>query len=181
MNKYLSNSDIAQVAKDSFIEFALLKAVILIETSGTGFDRKTGLILLQFEPHVFQKATGKRIINGVESQSKEWAAFKEAAAINKVEALEATSWGLGQIMGFNHELAGYKTVTDMVNAFELSEYWQLQGMVSFIKKQPKMINALKTKDWATFARLYNGPGYKKNDYDTKLALAYEKAKAIKIE
>ncbi len=33
---------------------------------------------------------------------------------------------------------------------------------------------LKNKDWANFARRYNGPGYKQNKYDEKLARAYNK-------
>ena len=32
--------------------------------------------------------------------------------------------------------------------------------------------ALQKQDWATFAKLYNGPAYKKNNYDSKLANAY---------
>ncbi len=35
-------------------------------------------------------------------------------------------------------------------------------------------NALKNKDWGTFARLYNGPAYAQNKYDIKLAEAYQK-------
>ncbi|NBT89135.1 MAG: DUF3380 domain-containing protein, partial [Flavobacteriaceae bacterium] len=31
---------------------------------------------------------------------------------------------------------------------------------------------LKAKDWAGFAKGYNGPAYAKNAYDTKLAGAY---------
>lgn len=35
-------------------------------------------------------------------------------------------------------------------------------------------NELQRKDWAGFARGYNGPGYAKNRYDIKLANAYKK-------
>ena len=34
--------------------------------------------------------------------------------------------------------------------------------------------ALKDKDWSTFAKLYNGPEYAKNKYDSKLSSAYLK-------
>ena len=34
-----------------------------------------------------------------------------------------------------------------------------------------MLAALQSKDWKTFARLYNGPGYAQNRYDEKLAKA----------
>jgi len=35
-----------------------------------------------------------------------------------------------------------------------------------------LTGALKSKDWAVFARRYNGPGYQANAYDKKLARAY---------
>lgn len=37
-----------------------------------------------------------------------------------------------------------------------------------------MLPALQAKDWAEFARRYNGPAYKENRYDEKLAKAYQK-------
>ncbi|MNL61260.1 hypothetical protein D3C87_1851660 [compost metagenome] len=36
-----------------------------------------------------------------------------------------------------------------------------------------MHKALLGRKWADFARRYNGPAYKENDYDTKLAKAYD--------
>ena len=35
-----------------------------------------------------------------------------------------------------------------------------------------MIGPLRRKQWAKFASLYNGPGYRQNRYDEKLATAY---------
>jgi hypothetical protein len=35
-----------------------------------------------------------------------------------------------------------------------------------------MHQALKSHDWSTFARLYNGAGYAANHYDVKIAQAY---------
>jgi len=34
------------------------------------------------------------------------------------------------------------------------------------------------RNWATFASGYNGPQYKKNDYDTRLEAAYSRARAV---
>jgi hypothetical protein len=53
---------------------------------------------------------------------------------------------------------------------------QLQAFCSYIK-HVGLDDELKAKDWAGFARYYNGPEYKKNAYDTKLAAAYSKFKA----
>lgn len=35
-----------------------------------------------------------------------------------------------------------------------------------------LADALRARDWPAFARGYNGPGYRRNAYDTKLAKAY---------
>jgi hypothetical protein len=84
----------------------------------------------------------------------------------------ATSWGLPQMMGFNHEACGYSSALDMVKAFSESEYNQVQAMVKFIQSSPKMLIALNTHNWAGFAKRYNGVGYAQNKYDQKLAKAY---------
>ena len=55
-------------------------------------------------------------------------------------------------------------------------------MVEFINyvKHDKLDDELRTKNWASFARQYNGAGYKGNpfttndDYDLKLTAAYKK-------
>lgn len=51
-------------------------------------------------------------------------------------------------------------------------------MCEFIKRNPIMKNALMNRDWAAFARAYNGPAYAKNRYDQKLAAAYARATSI---
>ena len=38
------------------------------------------------------------------------------------------------------------------------------------------LSNLKAKDWAGFAKKYNGPGYAQNAYDQKLRNAYENFK-----
>ena len=40
-----------------------------------------------------------------------------------------------------------------------------------------LLKALQSRKWADFARLYNGPAYKENLYDVKLARAYEQLSA----
>ncbi len=46
---------------------------------------------------------------------------RAGAGIDPRVALEATSWGLGQIMGSNHVAAGYESAAEMVAAFLDSE------------------------------------------------------------
>lgn len=177
VDKKINNEMIKELAKEFGYSFPQVKAVVLVESAGAGFDRNTGKIQIQFEPHYFKK---QRIENGVGTQLIEWAAYLKAYTLNPHDAMMATSWGLGQIMGFNHKAAGYDTVEAMVNEFKISEYYQLKGMLSFISNNKTLRNALLNLDWKTFARLYNGPDYQRNNYDQKLANAYKKSLELRV-
>lgn len=169
--KFLREEDKQELADEFGVELRALKAVLKVESSGSGFG-KSGKVKIQFEPYHFRKYTNVRITNGVEGQTVEYKAYFKAVKIDQEAAMLSTSWGLGQIMGFNHKAAGYKVVDNMVLSFNASEYYQLKGMLNFIKSNKKLYQALKDKDWATFARYYNGKYYKKFNYDTRLAKAY---------
>ncbi|RYZ22947.1 MAG: DUF3380 domain-containing protein [Sphingobacteriales bacterium] len=86
--------------------------------------------------------------------------------------------GLGQVMGFNHAKLGFTTVEEMWSAFEKGEYEQVVGMTFFIKNTAGLSDALKAKNWAKVAMLYNGSNYAINKYDIKLANAYAKYKKL---
>jgi len=161
---------------------AELWAVIAVETSGCGFlpDGRTKIL---FERHVFSKHTSGRfdaqhpdISNprpgGYLGDAGEYGRLKRAIALDREAALLSTSWGLGQVMGYNAKYAGYPSVGAMVEAFGASESAQVVGMASFIKSQG-LASALQAHDWARFARGYNGPAYRKNSYDTRLAAHLE--------
>jgi len=173
MSKQISTQDYIDLGREFGLSVRLIKTVVLVESSGKGFA-PNGDILIQFEPHIFKKYTGVTIENKVDVQSKEWSAYKEAKNVNWGAALLSTSWGLGQIMGFNFKAAGYDSVSAMVSEFGISEYYQLKGMLNFIKFNPTMFKALKEMDWATFARLYNGPKYEQMGYHTKMKNTYER-------
>lgn len=172
--KFLTREQKQEIADKFGIPMPILNTVIEVESSGAGFDPKTGLIKIQFEPYHFEKYTKKRVPNGVENEEKEWEAFKVAAALDAEAAYLSTSWGLGQVMGFNFREAGYKSAHAMVDDFAISERNQLIGMLNFIRSNPIRYKALLKKDWDTFASLYNGKQYKKFEYDIKLAKAYAK-------
>lgn len=161
-----------------------IHAVIDVEASGGGFDGKKRPKML-FEPHVFY-----RNLMGVErthavNAGLAYAAWKPgsypsdsyprlaaAMAINETAALKASSWGLGQILGENFVAAGYDSPQQMVLAFvEGGESEHLAAMVRFIVHN-KLDDELRTHNWAGFARGYNGAGYAKNGYHTKLAARY---------
>ena len=63
------------------------------------------------------------------------------------------------------------TVKEMVEQACESEANQLRHMGSFLKST-NLLKPLRFKDWAAFAKGYNGPAYATHGYDVKLANAY---------
>lgn len=183
----ITDYEISSLAKDAEIEEAALRAVIEIEARGTGFHSSGALVCL-YEPHIAYKQTSGPIRNELVNAGLAYAkwgmkpypksSFQRIDKCAKIAGEEvaclSTSWGMPQMMGFNHKVCGYSTALEMVKSFAQSEYNQIKAMIRFIKDNPKMYTALKKGHWATFASLYNGIGYKKNKYDTKLSNAYAK-------
>jgi hypothetical protein len=161
--KKITNNQIAEIACKNGLEYAALKAFIAVESGGVGFA-PDGKIIIQFEPVWFKRKapfapTGKWSINGVDRQSAEWVAFNDAFAKNAIAAMESTSIGLGQVMGFHYKRLGYKTVGEMWDDAKKGEYQQVEQMVKFIKTDKVLFDAMKAKDWHRIAQKYNGVGY----------------------
>lgn len=152
-------------SKRSGIEYAALRAFVSVETGGKGFDSATGKIIIQFEPVWFRKKapyapSGKWTLNGVERQKQEWGAFNEAFNLNRVAAMESTSIGIGQVMGFNYARLGYKSVGDMWDDAKKGIDRQMWQMVQFILTDLRLLKALRLKNWHLVATYYNGAKYK---------------------
>jgi hypothetical protein len=49
-----------------------------------------------------------------------------------------------------------------------------------MRTQPNtgLVAALKTRDWATFAKGYSGPGYIERRYDLRIKSAFERAGGV---
>jgi hypothetical protein len=196
----LTPAQVGEAATAAGFEPRAVRAVIQVETGGSGYDAMTGYLLIQFEPAWFKRLLPKaklaainaaaaakaptaeqvRLLadwratqaNLVEGQVRERLAFDAATRIDAHAAQLATSWGLPQMMGFNAQACGYATVEEMVEAFRVSEANQVAGMLRFIKGKPAMASALKKKEWPVLAYYYNGPAYKQFNYDKRLATAY---------
>ena len=171
-------------------EAAVIWSVIDVETSGItqgcGF-RADGRPQILFERHIFRRETGGRFdkiaphlsgpqggYGGLATQYgklEEAVSLCEDAGLSPEPALRATSWGLGQVMGFNAAVAGFASATEMVKAMQDSEDAQIMAMARFMRSQ-NLHKALLRRDWAAFARGYNGKSYAQNRYDIKLEQSY---------
>jgi hypothetical protein len=194
MSTTLTDEDFARAAKALNVEEAAIRAVAEVEAAGQGFiaDGRPSIL---YEAHVFHAETKGTYANakdrrGVSLSSPKWdrslyggtgaaqhARYEDARKLDPDAANKACSWGTFQILGQNYKACGFDDSQAFVDAM-----WtggaaaHLDAFVAFIKAN-NLDGPLRAKNWAAFARGYNGPSYAVNKYDTKMASAYARWKA----
>jgi hypothetical protein len=120
-NQALTDDSWKRLAKSLEVEAAALRAVAAVEAAGSGFlpnDPARPKIL--FEGHAFHRLTGGRFATQRPDLSYvkwdrtkysgtlkgEWARLEAACNLDRAAALQAASWGMFQIMGFNYAYCG---------------------------------------------------------------------------
>ncbi|MDD5175744.1 MAG: N-acetylmuramidase family protein [Sterolibacterium sp.] len=188
--KHLTHADIERAAQALEVSPAAILAINEVESLGSGF-LANGRPVILFERHVMYqrlKDAGKdvdtlsrqytELVNpkrgGYRGGAQEWYRLELARQIDSDAANESASWGKFQIMGYHWQTCGYGSVQAFVDAMGESEAQHLAAFVAFVAADPALHKALKARKWAEVAKLYNGPAYKENLYDTKLARAYER-------
>ena len=182
----LSGEDYARAAATIGCEEPVIRAVTVVEARGQGFDAKKRPVIL-FEPHVFWRCLPKskraeaqreglaypkwRPGNYPDTQDERYVQLARAMAIDRDAALQSCSWGLGQVLGENWEMCKFASVEAFVRKNLEGEGGQLDIMVAFIVGAG-LRNHVRTRNWAAFARGYNGPKFAENKYDQKLASAH---------
>lgn len=179
------------------IEPEALLAVVEVESAGKSLeiDGKTPCLL--FERHVFYrelKKAGKdqhltyAVAAGLAIQTwspttqykdqntsaKRLDLLKRARAIDNECALRSCSFGVGQTCGF---LAEEIHFADAVHMFGFMVDGGVPAQVDCMIREieNKHLSAkLNGHDWAGFARVYNGPGFARNNYDSKMEIAHKK-------
>ncbi|MFN3547717.1 MAG: N-acetylmuramidase domain-containing protein [Mesorhizobium sp.] len=180
---------IEKVAAEAGVEEAALLAVAEVESGGRAFALVEGRRepLIRFEGHYFDRRLSGQpreraraqglaspkagAIPNPRSQAARWALVERAAVIDRDAAWESVSWGLGQVMGAHWAWLGYASPAEMVAEARSGVEGQTRQMLRFIDKAG-LLDALRRRDWPAFARGYNGPAYRRNAYDTRLAAAY---------
>lgn len=181
--------DYAKAAEALGVDEATVKAVASVESSGAGFWTIDGnrLPVIRLEAHWFGKLTGYAYNDrhpqiscrawtpalAARSPREAWQQFNEAAALDEGAAIQATSWGAFQIMGFHWKNLGYASPQDMRADMD-TEQGQLDAFVRFVKADPVLVDALRRQDWEAFAGRYNGPG-QVSVYAGRMADAYARA------
>lgn len=169
----------------------VLLAVVEVESHGKIYTRVNGTNepLIQFEGHYFYRRlsgtkleTAKReglaapvagTIRNPTTQAARWRLLERASRIDRKAAYESTSWGIGQVMGAHWAWLGYSSVDALVKDARSGIHGQLHLMMRYIEKAG-LLDALRQRNWAEFARGYNGSSYARHGYHLKLSLAYRR-------
>ena len=180
----ISEEDYIRASKMLDCDVAAIKAFAKVESRGSGF-LSDGRPVILFERHIFNRLLKKKGMTcedksicatkagGYLGGSKEHGRLEKAVKIDRDSALQSASWGMFQVVAFNWKLCGYTSLQDFINAAYRSKSDHLNMFVGFIRANRTLLEAVRNKNWDIAARIYNGPGYKKNNYDTKLAAAYD--------
>lgn len=196
--KHLGERDLQAAADRLGVELAAIKSVSQIESRGAGF-LPDGRPVILYERHVAYRLAAEadlapeifwqrspNVLNnqrgGYAGGAAEWSRLATALQVLPPEiAHGACSWGQFQIMGYHWAHLGYASIAAFVAEMSRSEAAQLEAFSRFIEADAALLKALRARKWAEFARLYNGPAFKENLYDVKLARAYEREKGSSDE
>lgn len=185
----LDRVDIEELAAEYALPVCNLLAVLRVEAGRSGFllhEPAPARPKILFEAHIFYRESGSIPVSKhdpdlsqptwrqgrryYEGGSDEWHRLDRAMVWDEIGALRSASWGLGQVMGFNHRAAGCATVQQFVVEAFSGERAQLRHMLNFIEAND-LLGDLRAGRWSRFARGYNGPGYARHGYHDKLAAA----------
>jgi hypothetical protein len=200
----ISELKFISVAKDLGIPVAAIKAVAEVEGTGHGLWNGKPVILFEphifwdqlkkhgVDPYTLSithyPGTTRKVPNMAvrdilyptwgerpypSGQALRWAQVDRAAQIHREAALMSCSWGMFQIMAFNYAATGCSTLQEFINRMYKSEDDQLDLFANYITSE-NLVKFLRIKAWANFARLYNGPSFKRNNYDVNLERAFIK-------
>lgn len=187
---HLTDDDFRRVANELQVEVAAIKAVVVIEA---GKDMRgfwaPGVPVVNHDRSMWGKS--KRLVtskakapaNATIPQGlntpfarKAWQRLINARKINIQQANLSTFWGMFQIGGFNYKLCGCTSIEQFVELMSYSELEQLELFAALITNC-KYVQYLRDKNWAAFARRYNGSSYARRGYHTKMANAYKRFRA----
>ncbi|MEO0637302.1 MAG: N-acetylmuramidase domain-containing protein, partial [Pseudomonadota bacterium] len=182
---------IKKAARQMDVPWAALAAVVHVESGGQSYSLINGRAepLIRFEAHYFHRllpavlrtraqaeglASPKAgAIRNPRKQTARWDLLERARSIDREAADQSVSWGIGQVMGANWQMLGYGSVGALVAEARSGFEGQLRLMCRFIQRRD-LTGALRSTDFAAFARVYNGPAFAKHGYHTRMEAAFRR-------
>lgn len=175
-------SAVVESAQRIGIEPDVLRAFKEVESGGAANA-------IRFEPHVFNNYRPDLIKQGKvpftrspgvvfsrEPSETNKAAFERAYKLDPAAAVNSTSWGFFQVMGFNILKQHFgNNPARLVREFNADpERFSFRTVEFWFADRPKAVKAAQDKNWARLAFIYNGSDYAASGYHTKLRDAYNR-------
>ncbi len=172
-----------------------LLAIVEVESNGKSSWRVGGeqMPAIRFEGHYFYKrlkgaklkrAVAEGLAHPKSGRVKNPRGYKarydllaRAKRIDRKAALESTSVGLGQVMGAWWDELEYESVEAMFARAEESVAGQVELMARYIDKfglGHLVTGKPSLKTFTRFAERYNGKGFRRNKYHTKMWASYKR-------
>lgn len=192
-------STLEQYAAEDGVEVEAYEAIVNKESRGKTHYK--GRVLKLFERHVNDRALRRYGIDPAHVVAQDPSAqdvigyrpyvtygslqqqqnrFDKACTIHEKAAIEACSWGFAQVLGENWKMCGFKSPEDFRHAMQTKQ-GQLYAFIQYIRNRNGLLDALRSKDWPTVKRLYNGTketdknGDGVDDYTADLIKEYTRA------
>lgn len=180
----LGDGDLDRAAATLNVDIPAMRSVSAVESRGAGFVGGRPKIL--FELHYFRKFTdGKydkthphlsapysaKKIRKASYKKNQWVVLQEAYDLDADAAVRSASWGMFQVMGDFYSMGGWTSAESFMSDMFLSESQHLRLFIGYCR-ETGLVRYLAAHDWRGFASHYNGPDYRVNHYDIKLARAF---------
>jgi hypothetical protein len=179
----LTNEDVRRAAERINVTPAHIWTVWDVEASGNPFIGGRPTIL--FEPHRFARMTGGRFNEShptvsyarwgarpyPRTQAERYDQLMLATSLDATAGLSAASYGGFQVLGENWRTLGYRNAFEFAYRQSLTVGHQMESFVKFLEVN-SLAGHLRNNNWASFARGYNGTGFRENRYDEKLAARF---------
>ncbi len=186
----LTRADYETIATQLGCEVEAVQAVVEVESGRAGAFGADGRPIILFEPHIFSRRTNRRFdathptisypswdaSKYPRAQADRWNQLAAAYALDPVNAVASASYGLFQIMGFNHAACGFPDPKSFVTDMCVSQARQLAAFAAFVRSN-NLADELVRKDWEGFARGYNGSGQVER-YGGMMRDAYNRLKGV---
>ncbi|MCB9948391.1 MAG: DUF3380 domain-containing protein [Rhodospirillaceae bacterium] len=165
-----------------------LRAFAEIESGYLGAFLASKRPTILFESHVFRKHSGGRHDGVTDPKGKpistvnwdkttygkagewQWTRFQLAFDLDNDAAIQAASWELFQVLGENALSIGYESYGVFAEQMCDSAANHLRAAVQYLVAN-NLLEPLRAANWPKVAKKWNGPAYKENQFDIKLAEA----------
>lgn len=179
--RFHSDEPVIAAANRLGVPADFMLAVAEVESRGMPFTPEGRPVIL-YERHIAWRESGRQhgashpaVFNQTPGGygapgDRQYDRLRVAMGIDRRAALRACSWGKFQIMGFHAEKLGWPSVDHFVADMCESEEKHLDAFVAY-NREFGLLPAMRRRDAKAYAIAYNGPNYKINRYDEKIAAA----------